>query len=646
MHPLTNNGIRMAARRLCFKSESCPFQGFLRMRQWLWLLLALLPFALSAEIPLINNLSFDFFSQEQGLSNNQIHCVYQDKKGWMWVGTSQGLCRFDGYRFTLFKSDPDDPNSLKGNLVRTICEDSKGQLWVGTEIGGLNKFDREKETFRHVFYDNGGSALKDVIVSTLLETHDKSLWVGTDTRLYRIRNEQEITRIVPDNLPDFSGYFRAIREEANGRLWLGTSHGLYLYDPQSNKAERIRLDDAASNQEIWVIEPFEQNQFLIGTYASGLFMVNTTTLSVKPIVIDAENDRSLTVRAISKAPDGRIWIGTRGGLYQMDSQTKTIARYIHDDREPKSLVNNSVLCVSRDRSGNLWIGTRQGLNLLVEERINIQGFKAMQGDNHYLNNGEIYCFLQDPAGELWIGTENGGINILNRRTGQFRYLLPQKNNPNSLSSNCIKALIDDGQNNILVGTYMGGLDIFHRQTGTFSHFRHNSADATTISDNRIWCLLRDSRNDIWVGTSRGIDKFDPKSGTFLHYTNLVDNKQVNWLAEDKDHNLWIGADDLIIYNLVDQKIQTVDEYTRYMLQDSKGRYWLTTQTHGLALFSKEKGILQYFNEKQGLANNQTLAALEDNEHYLWISTTNGLSKFDPERKRFHTYSTKNGFQND
>ncbi len=600
----------------------------------------------SGAIGVVNNLNFDFYSQEQGLSNNQIHCVLQDKKGWIWIGTSQGVCRFDGYRFTVFKNDPEDSSSLKGNLVRTIYEDNKGQLWIGTENGGLNKFNREKETFEHLFYHQAPAILKNVSVTSIQGDKEGNLWVGTVTNLYRIENESRITQVKPSNLTDFTEYFRVIRTDVSDRIWIGTNRGLYLYIPSTNLAEKVKLPESRINEEIWEVVTDDDGTIMVGTYVSGMYTVNTSTLEAKHIIIDPENERSNTVRAISKAPNGKYWIGTRGGLYLYDKSNGTIAKYTHDDREPKSLVNNSVLCISRDANGNVWIGTRQGLNLLIEERINILGYKSMPGDNRYLNNGEIYAFRMDPKGDIWVGTENGGINILNRKTGRFTYLEPQKNNPNSLSSTCIKAFLDDGKNNVWIGTYLGGLDVFNLKTGNFIHFKHDPANPNSLSDNRVWSLLLDSNNDIWVGTSRGVDKYNPQTGGFTHYSGLANGQQVNWMAEDLDHCLWIGADRLVIYNPKDQKTLRFEETTKYMMEDSKNRFWLTTLTHGIALFSKEKGVMRYYNEKNGLANNQTLVILEDNEHYLWISTTNGLSKFDPEKERFHNFSTKNGFQND
>lgn len=610
---------------------------------WLMAWLLLLPLVVK---PAVNNLNFDFYSQEHGLSNNQIHCIHQDKKGWMWFGTSQGVCRFDGYKFTVFKNDPEDSTSLKGSLVRTIFEDRKGQLWIGTENGGLNKFNREKENFQHLFYSGNHPILKDATVTAIHEDAKGDLWVGTSDHLYRLSEETTLTEINPLNLADFTEYFRVIQSDHLGRIWLGTNNGLFLYDLTENRIQAIDLgQDSSRNQEIWAIFKDTDHSLWIGTYANGLFTINSSTLESRHIVLDKDNDRSQTVRAVTKDRNGKYWIGTRGGLYTYDKLEGTTAFYYHEEREPRSLVNNSIQCIFHDLKGDVWIGTRNGINFLIEERQNIQGYKSMPGDNRYLNSSEIYTFWVSPQGEIWAGTESGGINILDRTTGRFRYMLPQKGNLHSLSRNCIKALMEDGNNNLWIGTFLGGIDVMNLQTGKFKHYTHQASDPASLSDNRVWAFLRDANNSIWVGTSNGLDQFDPATQSFKHHPNLVDGHQVNWIVQDKDQDLWIGADELVIYNPVNQKILRVPESTRHMLCDSKGRYWIATLNNGIALYSKEKGIIKYYTEKNGLANNQTLAVLEDNEHFLWISTSNGLSKFDPESERFHNYSRKNGFQN-
>ncbi|NJO68056.1 MAG: hypothetical protein HC830_01170 [Bacteroidetes bacterium] len=370
----------------------------------------------------------------------------------------------------------------------------------------------------------------------------------------------------------------------------------------------------------------------------GVFAIN-------PISLDPGNDRSLTVRAIAKDINGKYWIGTRGGLYIFEKTKGVTAFYHHDEREPQSLVNNSVQCIFHDKKGDVWIGTRNGINFLIEERQHIRSYKSMPGDNRFLNSGEIYAFWMDPDQNLWIGTENGGINILNRKTGRFRYLVPQKGNPNSLSVNCIKAFESDGKGNLWIGTFLGGVDVLNIRTQQFQHYKHHPGDPASLSDNRVWALLRDDKNNMWVGTGSGLDRFDPMTGKFLHFPHITMGQQVNWLAQDSSGTIWIGADDLILFEPGSEKVIRIPEETRYMLHDSQNRFWLATLNNGIALFSKEKGIIKYYNEKSGLANNQALAILEDNEGFLWISTTNGLSKFNAQSERFHNYYTKNGFLN-
>jgi len=600
----------------------------------------------SKGIELVNNLNFDFYSQENGLSNNQIHCTLQDKKGWMWFGTSQGVCRFDGYKFTVFKNDSEDSTTLKGNLVRTIFEDSKGQLWIGTENGGLNKFNRDKENFQHLFYSGSRAILKDATVTSVHEDLNGNLWIGTRTSLFRMENENSLIEINPSNRPNFSEYFRVIHSDKVGQIWLGTNNGLFLYNPKNNQVQKINLPQNLSpNQEIWSIYMDDDGLVWVGTYANGLYTINSQTLQINPLIVDPANDRSLTVRAVAKDRNGKFWIGTRGGLYIYEKRSGVTAFYFHDEREPKSLVNNSIQCIFHDLKGDVWIGTRNGINFLIEERQNIQGYKTMPGDDRYLNSNEIYAFRVDEKGDIWVGTESGGINILNRRTGRFSYIIPQKGNTNSLSRNCIKALLDDNEGNLWIGTFLGGLNVMNLRTKNFEHYMNNPADSTSLSDNRVWALLKDTKSNIWIGTGSGLDRFDSATGSFSHYRDLVGNQQVNWLAEDKDHTLWIGADEIVLFDPTNNKVSRIQETSRYMLQDSKNRIWIATLNRGIALYSKDKGIIRYYSEKNGLANNQTLAILEDNEHFLWISTTNGLSKFDPETERFHNYSLKNGFQN-
>ena len=299
-------------------------------------LLFFFPLLKSEAIDVVNNLSFDFYSQEQGLSNNQIHCILQDKKGFMWFGTSQGVCRFDGYRFTVFKNNPEDSSSLIGNLVRVIYEDRKGQIWIGTENGGLNKFNRDKENFEHLFAGKDQPVFRDVSVTSIIEDREGFLWVGTETQLYRIENEKTLTEVKPSNPPGFSAYFRVLHIDGTGRMWVGTNNGLFVYDPKTNLSCKVVFPQGySSDQEIWEIVSDEEGTVWVGTYASGMFTVDPSSLKSHHMVIDPNNDRSNTVRAISKDRNGKYWIGTRGGFTSMTKQRGSLPPITMTKGNPK-----------------------------------------------------------------------------------------------------------------------------------------------------------------------------------------------------------------------------------------------------------------------------------------------------------------------
>ena len=598
-----------------------------------------------------NSLSFDYFSQEDGLPNNQIQCIFQDRKGWMWFGTSMGLSRFDGYRFTNFLNRSDDSASLTGNLVRVIFEDRKGRMFVGTENGDLNLFDRDRECFSHPFKKH--PLFRDRVTSFNAVTQDRkgNLWIGTDLHLTCLDSTDNLRIIQPDfrngrgRFPE--NYIRALACDNRDRLWMGTNNGLFVYTPSTNEIEPISLPYLrdVQNFEIWEIFIDEDGSIWVGTYAGGLFVIDPLTFTVRNIILDPPGDRTETVRAVSKGIFGNYWIGTRGGLYNYSKDLGVTGFYRHDEREPRSLANNSVLDIFNDSNGETWIGTRGGINLLAKSKQVFRNFTALPGDNHFLNSSIIYAFWIGDDGKIWIGTEDGGVNIYDPLRATYEYILSDEGNKN-LSQNCVKAFTSDGKGNLWIGTFLGGIKVINLATKKTTIYQHLPSDPKSLSDNRVWTLCTDREHNIWVGTSRGLDRFDAVTGSFIHYTWLAGTQQVNWIIADSEGDIWMGTpNEVIIFDPSTEKITRYNEHSRSFLEDSKGRYWLTTLTSGIALFSKTNGVIRYFTENEGLANNQALCILEDNHNKLWISTSNGLSRFDPENNSFQNFSSGNGLQN-
>lgn len=618
---------------------------------WVFIILISLLSKPHSAISVTSEFSFDIYSQEDGLPNNQIQCIFQDSKGWMWIGTSQGLSRFDGYNFVNFLPNPNDSTSLNGNLVRVIKEDQHGNLFVGTESGGLNIFDRKKERFSHPFKNHPEYKNNSISINDIEQDKNGTLWMGTDFNIITRDTLENITSLHPictNHELQFEGnYVRDLQFDNLGKLWIGTNNGLYIYNPVNNKMETFQLPfQKNQNKEIWEIYKDEEGFMWIGTYAIGLFLINPTDYSIENINLEPEVKRSETVRTISKGFFGEYWIGTRGGFYKY-SKTKGVTGYFrHNEKEPRSLSNNSVLSIFHDTRGETWIGTRGGLNLLAKSKQVFHNYGALPGEKNYLNSSIIYAFWIDEHENIWIGTEDGGINIYHPKTGTYEYMMHDEKDKNTISKNCIKAFLDDRKGNLWVGSFLGGIDIINLKTKQIKHFQHNPDNTNSLSDNRVWDIAMDNDGGIWVATTSGIDKFNSETNTFQHYPKINGPEQISWLEFDSQNNLWAGSiDELIVYNKSKQTIKRFSEHSRAMFEDSQNKIWITTNDRGIAIYSPFTGPVKYYDEKDGLANNQALCILEDNENNLWISTTNGLSKLDTERNYFQNFSNKDGLSN-
>ena len=318
-------------------------------------------------------LRFDTFTQEDGLPNNQIQCIFQDSKGWLWIGTSQGISRFDGYTFVNFTHNPADTTSLKGNLVRVIKEDKLGNLLIGTENGDLNVFNYEKEQFTHPLKKSAGYNYRETSVNDIAEDDAGQIYLGTDLNILRMDVSGKVSVLQPHFSSEgetFNGnYIRNLQFDKNGVLWIGTNTGLFTYHPGTNAAEYFPLpfnDDQI--KEIWEIYLDDDGIIWVGTYSAGLFLISPDSKTVQSVNLEPAPERTETVRCVSKGIFGEYWIGTRGGLYTYSKQKGVTGFLKQDERDLRSISNNSILSIFNDSQGETWIGTRNGLNLLAKSK--------------------------------------------------------------------------------------------------------------------------------------------------------------------------------------------------------------------------------------------------------------------------------------
>ncbi|MDL2323058.1 response regulator [Bacteroidales bacterium OttesenSCG-928-A17] len=584
---------------------------------------------------------FDKIAQQDGLSSNHILCIHQEKAGWMWFGTSLGLNRYDGYQIKVFKNDIDGLGTLRGELVRCIYEDDKNQLWVGTELGGLNLFDRNREEFNHFLFEDISIDTLFSVNSITQDINDKII-IGGNQGVAYLDKEHKLIQICIKEWEDAGRpEINKIFVDKKNTLWVGSTRGLFTYDLNEKRSEKKLLPDTAyPSDEINSFFFDSDNILWIGTYNSGVFMANINSGRVQKLDSWVNFNRSETIRAICEDQQGILWFGTRGGLVSYEKENQKYATFLRDENDNLGLSLNSILSLTVDTQGNLWIGTRGGINYRDTDKQAFIHIHDSHNDNRYLNNSEIYCFHFN-QNDLLIGTESGGINVYDMKRDRFSYITDK----DGLSSNCIKSFAQNG-NELFVGTYQGGMCVLDSRTYQMKKtYKHNPSDPHSIGNNVVWCILKDSKNNIWIATNRGVDLFNPQTGKFTHRTDLFPNTTFYWIKEDESGDLWFGGDhSLYIYSPQTGEIRNYPERTRDFIPTLDNRYWLATRGRGLALFEKERGIMLSITEADGLCNNNIQTLLRDKDEYIWISTLNGLSRYDEKEKQFINFDASDGLQ--
>ena len=592
---------------------------------------------------------FENYTLENGLSNNTVHQAFQDSRGYMWFATNHGICRYNGYQFTSFRNDPVDSNSLNGLLARVIYEDKKGHLWIGTESGGLNQFDRNTETFDHILTGDSSAGI-GTSVKTIAEDRNGCLWLGTNIGIKVYNPATRAVKWYPFTPNSASSptdaYVRELQFDESGKLWVGTNAGLDVFDPATGEFSRMYTQHPELKDEIWEIYRDPDGLLWVGTYNNGLFLINPSTRSVQKIRLDESRQWSKTIRSVVKDAAGLYWIGSRAGLFVYNSQTGNATWLGNVENEQKSLVNNSVLHVYKDAAQNLWISTRAGISLMVPGRQVFKHYKSQRNSNNHLNHNEVYAAWADKAGKyIWIGTDEGGVNILDRETQRFSYLMHNPANPNTISGNGIKAFMEDGRGNLWIGTYRAGISIYNLATGRITRLKNDPANPFSLSDNSIWALHRDKSGKIWVGTDNGLDVYDEATGRFAHQPMNGKVSKVSWISEDAKGQLWLGLQStVVVFTPGTGIVATFKEQGSCFYEDAKGRHWLATRNNGIVLLDANNKVAKYYDERNGLPNNQAFEILEDNFGYLWISTANGLTRFNPEKASFANFDKSDGLQ--
>jgi ligand-binding sensor domain-containing protein/signal transduction histidine kinase len=623
----------------------------------------------------VQDLKFKHYSIEQGLSQVGANDIIQDQEGYIWVATQEGLNRFDGYSFKIFKNNPADSGTISNGFVQCLYRDKQDHLWAGTLGGGLSLYHPQTEGFTHFQHDiPSPQSLSNNFVYAIYQDSKNQLWIGTDAGLNLLKNDGKgFEHFIqePGNVHSLSdNRVRTIYEDQAGHLWIGTLGGLNLMQEDGRSFVRFvnNPNDSRSllDNDVFKILEDKQHRFWVATRGGGLNLLDRKTGSFTYFIADKKDTHSLSnndVYDIAEDQNGKLWVGTAQGLCIMDPQTNRFTRFYINPAYPSSLSNDYILKILRDRSGNFWIGTYGGgINFFDA---GTQAFSHYSHDNENpgsLSENILWGIFQDKQNRIWVGTENG-LNLLEPGKSSFVRFFSEPGNEQSLSHNHVRNIYQDNKNRVWIAT-ANGLNLYNEKKKTFRRFLHNPDDPTSISGNFILTIFQDNENNIWVGTREsGLNCFNPYTEKFTHYLydehdpESISNNRINSVLQDKQNRLWFATSEgICLYNPQSKKFTRYqhnnsnvhslgNSNVRQLFQDTRGRLWVAT-TGGLNLFNPNSGSFTFWDESSGLSNNFVYGILEDGHGNLWISTNKGINKFNPETEKFTWYDKEDGLLDD
>ncbi len=619
-----------------------------------------------------SKIKFRSLSLDEGLSQSTVFCIAQDHQGFLWFGTEDGLNRYDGHTFRVYKRDPENPDSLGFSYIKTLHEDRAGRLWIGTFGGGLSRYDRGTDKFISYRYRKGDqSSLSGDSIQALCEDRSGALWIGTTTGLNHYDPKTEtISRFdlqadeVPDGAP---ANVLSIAEDALGRLWVGTERkGLFRCDRLNDEVVRFLVDVSGENaraNQVNTLLTDSHGVLWVGT-GHGLYRYNEKTANLENLWQDTIDPEYLlhgeVINKIYEDRSGNIWVGTDArGLGRYDRDRNLFVTYRANDNDRLSIADDTIHDIYEDRSGVLWVCTHTGLNNFDEEKQFLVHYRSTPGDPASLSDNTVRSFCEDSRGDFWVATYDG-LNRFDRQTEVFTHYYHDPNDPDTIVHNKVMCVYEDHLGALWIATY-GGLDRRDPDTGAFTHFRHHRKDPRSLSSDTVRSVYEDSFGTVWVGTQDGLNRFDRETGTFTRYSSdqadpsSISSDFILTIREDKHGLLWVGT--LTGLNIYDRDH---DEFIRYyadpddptslsgsevlaIFEDSTGELWFGT-SNGLNRYRREYDGFEYFTEKDGLPNDCIYAILEDDDGHIWFSTNKGLSKYDRRTGKFHNYDVSDGLQ--
>ncbi len=620
------------------------------------------------------DLKFTHLTTNDGLSQGYVVDILQDRRGFMWFATRDGLNRYDGYTFVVYKHDPNDPGSLSSNFLQDLMEDAEGYLWVATSTG-VNRFDPRTERCTRYLHDPenrdtlGGASVKSVV-----QDGHGYLWFGTeDSGLDKLDPRRgTFTHYRDDSDGRFVGRITQVIEDGHGDIWFTGERGLFHVDPQNGRVTRRPpgsnvlsadsvYEDAAG--DLWLLA----NSPVAGLVRYDRRAERLTTYPLAPrasgVLASTTTGGSLNGILAADGEDG-LWVPSSEGLSYFDRRALRFThRFRHDEVNPHSLDSNAIFAVYQDRGGVLWVGTEnEGLNVLDFRQQRFPHYMHRPSDPSSLSPGRVKAIHQDLDRVLWVGFFPRALDRLDRKTGRVTHYLPREGDDMLGEGTNVNSIYRDSAGYLWIGGGGSGLVRFDERTGHFKRYRHDRGDPQSLVSNNVYTIYGDRSGQMWVGLEGGISRFDPATDGFVNYV-VPDNPSslasTVWIIhQDRSGALWAGTWGGVLIRFDEQ----AKSFVRYapdsrdpgklygggintILEDRTGTLWVGT-FDGLYRYDRGSGAFARYTEAQGLPSSSVRCILEDRVGRLWLSTQKGVSRFDPREQTLRNYDVSDGLQSD
>ena len=594
-----------------------------------------------------------FFSTNDAISSSLINLIYQDSRNYIWVATEDGLNKYDGVRFSVYKNNPNDPTSISNNYVKSLFEDSSGQFWVGC-INGLQIYNRAMDNFSEIpLYNNG--TLITPHVTCITESKDKEIWISTSEHgVIRFNKDNGIYQTdlrISSRLS--SMYLTYIFQDSKGVFWIASENqGLNKYNPETDEVTIFKMPGQIGSNQISTVCEDARGNIFVGTLTNGLYKYNVQTHIFE--LVPYSPHPALPIKSLLIDNKDRLLVATDGqGIKIYDDQKHRLEDF-QLFSAPFDFSRMKVHTIIQDKQGNIWAGLFQKGVFMIPEISNqfeYWGYKSF--NRNIIGSGCIMSLLKEEEDVLWIGTDNYGIYQIEK--GVSRHFAPSRNEYSVPPT--VMTMINDNSGNLWLGSYLSGLAYMDKRTGRCTYFNNHPE---TSDENSIFSLAKDKQNRLWIGTNgTGVYLFDLKKKEYIdHYSQSqnadkrINNNWINYLFYDKEDILWIGSSNGI--QSINTETGNVTTYPSGILpgnvifninQDTKGNIWIGTST-GLACFDKMSGKSKIYTVTDGISSNIICGILEDEEGNIWLSTPFGISKLIVNENRFINYFEFDGLQVD